>query len=530
MSNEQEAMKSIFAAVDEAEQPADDLHLAREPRNDLGNARRLIARYGNNLMWVDGARWYVWDGRRWQGEAGDAEAMKCAHRTAEAISGEVKALEVEFDRLMKDPPPGFDAAEWQKRVENHFKWQAASGNSAKVDAMLRSAMPYLRRPPRELDDRPFLLNVLNGTLELPTKVAANDNGTRSLIDGDITLRPHLHSDLKTRCAEVVYDAEATCPLWNAFIARIIPDHPTQLFLQTWFGYVLTGDTGEQQMLIAHGKGANGKSTMMDTIQYIMGDYGLTLPIQTFMFDERRRGGDATPDLARLPGGRLVTASEPEVGQRLSESVVKQITGGEKMTARNLHESFFEFMPSFKLVLSVNIKPNIRGQDEGIWRRILLVPFDQYIPPEERDKRLAEKLKAEASGILNWLLDGYRLWRERGLVLPESVKRATEEYRTESDPVGEFMRTATVRETGGSVQATRLYQIYTKWAGANGISPVSGTSFGRRLSDLGYHKEKMGVMYYTGIAITQEEFGGLESSKGGSGADGAPDGGGLPDER
>lgn len=526
---EPDGLLAIAAAVADAEPRADELKLALEPRNDLGNARRLITRHGQDMMWVDGTGWLIWDGRRWSGVGGDAEAMKRAHLVAEAIGGEVLALELEFKRLQKDPPETFIASEWLKRIEDHFKWRGATGNAAKVDAMLRSAAPYLRRQARELDDRPFLLNVTNGTLELPTELIVNQDGSHELVDGNIVLRPHHHDDLVTRICNVAYDPEARCPQWQTFLDQIVPDKETQVFLQTWFGYVLTGDISEQQLVMAHGAGANGKSTMLDVIKYIMGDYAIVLPIETFLSDDRRRGGEATPDLARVPGARLITASEPEGTRALSESMTKQVTGGEEMTARNLHQPFFEFMPCFKLVLSFNKKPRVRGQDEGIWRRILLVPFLEFIPKSKRDKQLPKRLRHEAAGILNWMIDGYLIWRERGLVAPDSVVHATDEYRSESDTVGEFMRIVTRREPGQKVQANRLFDIFTKWAGVNGLQPVSRTAFGRRLSDLHYEKEKYGVFYYTDLALVEEELGQLEGSSAGSRGDQRPDDGGLPDQ-
>jgi len=529
VGQEVNAIGAIFSAITEAEAPADDLKLAKEPRNDLGNARRLITREGDDMIYVDGAGWYIWDDRRWSGQGGEPEAMKRAHRVAEAIGLETKALETAYDRLCKDPPADFIPLEWAKKIESHFKWQSASGNSAKVDAMLKTAMPYLRRLAREMDDRAFYVNVGNGTLELPVDVVAKEDGTRELVNGDIVLRPHRRGDLLTRLCNVTYDPEARCPLWEKFLGDVMPDKETQVFLQAWFGYVLTGDVSEQQLVMAYGAGANGKSTMLDVIKYIMGDYAIVLPIETFLSDDRKRGSEATPDIARVPGSRLVLANEAPSGRSLSESTVKQVTGGEEMTARHLHESFFEFMPCFKLVLSFNQKPRVRGQDEGIWRRILMVPFDQFIPKEKRDKLLTTKLKAEASGILNWMLDGYRIWRERGLVAPESVLHATDEYRSESDSVGEFMRAATRRMKGQRIQANKLFEIYTKWAGVNGLSPISRTGFGRRVSDLHYDKEKIGVMFYVDLEFVEEEVGGLEGSGSGSRGDPRPDDGGLPDE-
>jgi putative DNA primase/helicase len=302
------------------------------------------------------------------------------------------------------------------------------------------------------------------------------------------------------------------------------------FLQALIGYCCTGDTGEQVMALFHGKGANGKSTFLKVIQAALGDYALTLPIQTFLADDRRSAGDATPDLARLPGARLVVASEPEKGSRLSESIVKTMTGGDRVVARRLFEGQFEFDPVFKLILSANEKPRIAGHDEGIWRRVLLVPWTVLIPLAERDRRLVQRLMRELPGILNWIIDGYRIWRREGLVVPESVQAATREYREQSDPIGQFLETCVKHEAEATVGASLLYEVYAHWSRANGVGkPWSQTAFGRYMSDHGYRRiGKWPVLYQDvfwtadGQALLQDvneararrrqnELGGLEGS-------------------
>jgi putative DNA primase/helicase len=237
-----------------------------------------------------------------------------------------------------------------------------------------------------------------------------------------------------------------------------------------------------------------------------------VPIETFLQDDRRRSGEATPDIVRLIGARLALASEPERGAKLSEAVVKRVTGGERMTARKLYEGMFDFDPTFKLVLSANEKPRITGQDEGTWRRVLLMPWRAFFPKEKRDAGLKAKLRAELPGILNWILDGTRLWLERGLFVPEQITEATEQYRLESDPIGEFWREYVREKVGSNVQASRLYAAYTRWAKANGMHAVSSTAFGRRLSDMGVQKDKWGgFMVYFGVELDQEGLAALEAA-------------------
>lgn len=489
----------VAAVIDAADSfvgpPPDDRELADLPRNDLGNARRLIARHGHDLVSVDESGWHAWDGQRWTLSGGEAEAIKRGHDTSEAVHDEARAIK----DAPPDPLPDENEKDHAKRVadriEAHHKWAVTSGNTSRVVSMLLAAAPYLRRTQRDMDADPLLLTITNGTLELRA-------------DSKLRLRSHDRSDMITRLAPVAFDPEADCPQFRKFLDRVLPDRAIQAFIQRWCGYCLTGDIGEQIMVVFHGQGANGKSTLLALLTELLGDYAMSAGIESFMHNDRKRGGDASPDMARLPGARLVIASEPEVGARLSESIVKTLTGGERVAARHLHKPLFEFRPTFKLVFACNVKPSIRGQDEGIWRRVLMVPFTQTIPEQERVPHLHRKLfEAEGPGILNWALDGFRLWSESGLQVPDAIRAATAEYRHESDPIGEFIRTMTRRVEGASVQARRLYEAYTDWCKAAAVEPVSPTLFGRRLGDLGYHKAKYGSMFYQGLELLPGESAG-----------------------
>ncbi len=520
MSGESEIQAAFDAAEPATPQEAEDVVLAREPRNDLGNARRLIARHGRDLAVIGDERitWLVWDEQRWAREGGAPAALKRAQATSESIQAEADALAGAFAELKPDGEknsPAVIAWDLRKkdhdaRVKAHRKFAVGSGNVAKCSAMLAAAVPDLRVGSDQWDARPFLLNTLSGTLDLER---TDDRGHFAV------LRPDRAHRL-TRLAQVRYEPDATCPNFRRFLDRILPDTDVQVFLQVWFGYCLTGDTSEQKLVIQHGQGANGKSTLTELVAAILGDYAVALDVKTFMHDERRRGGDATPDLIRLPGARLVTASEPEQGDRISESLVKTITGSERVTARPLFKDQIEFDPQFKLMLATNAKPRIRGQDEGIWRRVLLVPYEVMIPKAERKppRLMRAELMAEASGVFNWMLDGYRIWLESGLQIPTAIEAATAQYRAESDQIGEFLKAATEAAPGERVSSARLYGLYTDWCKANALDVRSHTAFGIRLGELGYGKQVVGVTFYVGLRITQETFARSDTVAGGEPAD------------
>jgi putative DNA primase/helicase len=462
----------------------DERDLARKLKNDIGNAERLRARYGHSLLSVAEVGWHIWDGCRWDGQDGDTLALRYAHLTAKAIFDEANELEREGS---SEP----------EEIEAHRKWASQSGNSPKLKAMLEHAMPYMRSHPRDLDNDNFLFNCENGTICLRP---VNNEGRVEL-----SIRAHDPADLITKRAPVRYEPDAVASHWLNFLCDILPDKEVRTFVQRFIGYCMTGDISEQVLALFYGTGSNGKSTFLETVAEIMGDYSTTAAIQTFLHDDRKRGGEATPDLARLPGARLVGAAEPDAGARLSESVVKTITGGERIAARHLNKDIFEFLPRFKLIISCNQKPYVGGQDEGIWRRLLMVPFTEYIPLERRDRHLRAKLRAEAPGILNWMLDGYREWRLLGLQVPAAVRQATDEYRMDSDPIGEFVRANTQRKEGSSATAKTLYTTYCGWCRDNATKPQSMNAFGRRLGDLGFRKEKVGVTIYQGIEILKDSL-------------------------
>jgi putative DNA primase/helicase len=331
---------------------------------------------------------------------------------------------------------------------------------------LAKSEPEIPVRPQQLDADPWVLNLANGTLDLRTG----------------QLREHRREDLITKLAPVAYDPAAPCPRWEAFLSRIFAgDAELIRFVQKAVGYSLTGSTQEQCFFILYGAGANGKSTLIQTISALLKDYAKQTPTETLLV--QRRDG-VRNDLARLQGARFVYASEAEGGRKLAEALIKQLTGGDTITARYLYQEHFEFLPAFKIWLAVNHKPGVQGTDHAIWRRMRLLPFTITIPEAEQDKRLTEKLQAELPGILRWAVEGCLLWQQEGLEPPLAVKRATGDYRAEMDVIAAFLQDCCVVGPERRVLAGDLYAEYTSWCRQMGETPVSQKALASALRERG----------------------------------------------
>ena len=322
----------------------------------------------------------------------------------------------------------------------------------------------------ELDTDNYLFNVNGITLNLK-----NGKG--------FTPEP---TNLITKRSKFIYDKDAKCPTWDMFLLQIFnKDTDLIRFVQKAMGYSLSGDVREQCLFILWGTGANGKSTFLNVLQELFGDYACTTGTETFM----KKTSEQSNDLARLKGIRLVTTTEVEQGKALSESLIKQITGGDEITARFLYGEYFSFQPTFKIFMATNHKPKIRGADNGIWRRIKMIPFTVTIPEKQRDKTLTEKLIAENSGILNWLIQGYALWRKEGLNEPEAIRDANEEYRMDMDAVGTFVNDCFDLDASmrWRLPNQMLYQTYIKWCNANNERVMSQKWLTMRMSEKGFKR-------------------------------------------
>jgi len=338
----------------------------------------------------------------------------------------------------------------------------------------------------QLDPDPWLLNVCSGTLNVLT--------------GEFS--GHRQEDMITKIANVDYELNADCPLWKQFIHEIM-DYKSDViqFVQTASGWAITGDTSEQCMFILFGTGANGKSTFLNTIMNLLGEYAIATPTETFM---RKQGEQITNDIARLRGTRFVTTTEAEHGKRLSEPLIKQITGNDRMTARFLYGEFFNFVPTFKIFMATNHKPVIKCTDHGIWRRIKLIPFITRIEEDKQDKHLEQKLMLEGPGILNWLVEGARRWCKEGLRTPNIIINATDEYRAEMDIIGNFLRERCLHVSGTSISSRELFKCYQDWCDENNVRASSERFFGLRLKELGLEqKRSTDGRYWQGIQLQEK---------------------------
>jgi putative DNA primase/helicase len=287
-------------------------------------------------------------------------------------------------------------------------------------------------------------------------------------------------------------------VWLGFLDRITgADFDVIGFLQRAVGYTLTGATGEQCVFIIHGPGANGKSVFLRTLRELAGEYGVDASIDTFL---DRRNRESSNDLARLAGARFVCATELDEGKRLAEGLVKTLTGGEAIPARFMYQEYFEFTPIFKVWLAVNHKPSITGDDNGIWRRIRLVPFRVTIPQEEQDRELLNKIRTELPGILNWAIAGALAWREIGLSPPAAVAAATDAYRSESDAIGEWLLERCIKAAGSSIQAKLLYDDYAQFIDARGGKAFSMRRWAQRMADRGFEKDEGRLVHYRGVRL------------------------------
>ncbi|KRM54126.1 phage plasmid primase, P4 family domain protein [Lentilactobacillus kefiri DSM 20587 = JCM 5818] len=337
----------------------------------------------------------------------------------------------------------------------------------------------------QFDQDKTLLNTVNGYIDLTSGI----------------LKDHDIKKMFSHQTSVEYTDKIDCPEWDEFLNQIFAgDQELIHYIQKAVGYSVTGSIKEQVMFILYGNGRNGKSIFIDTISDILGTYAKSMQADSIMVRQNKSG--ANSDIARLESARLVTSSEPNEGVRLDEGLVKQLTGGDKVTARYLYGKEFEFKPQFKLWLATNHKPIIRGTDDGIWRRLMLIPFKVKIPDGQVDKNLKDKLKRESVGILNWIVEGCLLWQREGLNPPISVTRASRQYREEMDVISLFVDDCC--EVGDSYRAPagELFKKYQSWAKDNSEYSMSKQKFSREMKQK-FETKKSGSIFYIGLKIKDD---------------------------
>lgn len=437
-----------------------DYHLT-----DAGNSERLVRLFGDDIRYCAPLRqWVVWDGRRW--EPDDTHRMlDLATQTAKSIFHEAAAA---------------------PESEAFAKWALRSESLTARRAMIDGAVFLVPIRPEEMDAHPNLFNCENGTLDLET----------------MQFREHRKEDLLTKISGVRYDPGAKCPLWNEHLHTVFAgDEDVINAFQAVAGYALLQFNPEQVAFILWGHGKNGKSETVKAIARVMGDYATNIEAATLMESRHADGGRARPDILRLRGSRFVTVTEPGADDVLSESLIKSVTGDHAVTARPLYGQPIEFKPGAKIFISTNYKPKIKGQDEGIWRRIWLFPFDVTIPKEKRQRDYGDLLfEQEGAGIFAWMLAGLQRYLAAGRMdQPAAVQKATQDYRIEMNPAGRFIAEACVIDPRARVGKGDLYTGYQEWCEAIGWKVLGKRKFGEFVATLfDEERDGPGNRFWSGI--------------------------------
>ncbi|WP_438287737.1 phage/plasmid primase, P4 family [Staphylococcus hominis] len=445
--------------------------------DDTGNADRFIDRYGHlyKHSYITN-KFYIYDGQKWKVDDRGA-IRKLIDEMIESIKNE-KVLHSE------------DVTEEEAREAFQKYYKKTRGTQSKKNIM-NELMHRKTVTPDEFDKDDMLLNVANGYIDLTS---------RELYKHDI-------NRMFSQIANTDYSEKMQPAVWLDFLNDIFAgDKAVIRYIQKALGYSLTGSTREQVMFILFGKGRNGKSIFVETIAEILGDYSNNMQAKSLMV---KKNDNVNTDIARLSKARFVTSSEPNEGFRFDEGLIKQITGGDKVTARFLYAEEFEYTPKFKIWVSTNHKPIIRGTDDGIWRRLVLIPFDVQIPEEKVDKDLKYKLLREAPAILNWMAEGAYMWMREGLELPEKLKASSKAYRTEMDVIEQFIEDECKRVDDGRVKANELYSVYKNWANENNAYKMSNKDFGQKMKEKFKSKRMNTGMYYLGLE-KNSKYPGLET--------------------
>jgi len=423
---------------------------------DAGNAEAFALLHGHRFRYDrTRGKWRLWNGRYWaadkKGEA-DRAALHTTRQRLVAAAGIV------------DRDERIAAIKWALGSESIYRRRVTLESAQSMEGLATVTADY--------DGDQLFLTVGNGTLDLRTG----------------RLRPFSPDDLITRATAINYSPAAVCPRWLQFLDEVFGgDDPLINFISRAVGYSLTGDTREQCLFILYGDGANGKSTFLETFLQLAGTHAAITPFSSFLV--QRSPGNPRNDVAKLHGARLVKAAESQREGALDEAIIKEITGGDTISARFLFQEFFDFKPTFKLWLATNHRPSIRGTDDAIWRRIRLIPFTRQFSGRNRDLKLLETLRGELSGILAWAVRGCLEWQRVGLGSSPIVETATLEYRLESDHLGRFMKERCLAGSKEQASGNELYQAYVDFCSANGEKPESNNAFAKALAERGIKKKR-----------------------------------------
>jgi putative DNA primase/helicase len=504
----------------------------RYPMTDFGIAERFRDRFGDSYRFTTGKGWLGWDGRRWKVLDQDektppAEVVSAVFETVRAVQDEARYMGDTGVKVTEDDLP--DGELYLDKLNPHgldkiipkgktyellstvlARFGRQSETAGKPVAIANLARRWLTAPIEQFDHDPFAFNVMNGTLRFRREEAPD--GT---IFARVELEPHDRSAMLTKLSPVEFDPAKVCPRYDKMFAWAQPDRALRRYLHMLGGYTLTGDAGEQKLWFWYGRGRNGKGTTLDVWQHVIGDYADNIPIGSFLDQGiKKRGDQASPDLAKLAGVRLLRSSEPGRNEKLDSGLIKLVTGGDLIPVRMLHRGFFNLKPLFKLIIMGNSRFDIPDTDDGIWSRMKLVPWLRNIEkPEpgvadwpEKDPALPAKIIAEeASGVLNRLVEGLLDYLTNGLVEPSSVTEATAQYRDASDPIERFMRMCTELDADSSVQSSKLHEVFVAWARAAGEREWSNKGFSNALAEKGFEKHRSNGMQWLGFRLIKDAY-------------------------
>lgn len=421
---------------------------SRRTMTDDGNAYRFVEKYGKTLKYVhEWGKWLLWDGSRW---------LEDKRENVIAFAREIPVdIDVEAAKILDD--------DLRKIVD---KWANASRNVNRIKAIptLARTDPTITVASDLLDADPYQFNVQNGTINLRTG----------------GLSPHDKSDLITKLSPITFNPRAQCPYWLDYLKLVFEQTPEVIpFAQRAVGYSLTAATKEQAFFILHGPQGTGKTTFIETLRVIFGDYAANADPSTFM--QKQKTSRANPDIARLQGARFVSSSETEENERLAAGVVKRLSGSTKITAAHLYAPDFEYTPVMKLWIDTNHKPKISAHDDAVWARLILIPFQNQIRGTPKEiKGLHDILMTELPGILRWAVEGCTAWFADGLMRPQAVTDAATDYRDESDVVQAFIDDVCIVEPGAQSGSLALYRAYAEWCESANERPLTMRLFKSRL--------------------------------------------------
>lgn len=444
--------------------------------DDTGNTERFLDIFGSltKYSYINKC-FYFYNGTNWE-----QDNIGAVRRWVD------QSIEV-FKNEPVQYPKGATDDEKQEMIEAKAKHLKKSRNNAGKEAMTREIKHNVSVLQEDFDKDDMLLNAQNGYIDLSTGI---------LFDHDI-------EKMFTRISNAEYTDKEECPRWELFLDQIFDGNKELIrYVQKAVGYSMTGSTKEQVMFILFGNGRNGKSVFIDIVSEILGTYAKGMQADSLMVKQGGSSGH-NEDLARLDGARLVASSEPNEGVRLDEGLIKQLTGGDVVSASFKGGHVFDYKPKYKIWLATNHKPIIRGNDDGIWRRLPLIPFTVQIPIEKVDMNLKDKLMRELPGIFNWAVEGCLMWQTEGLTPPQDIQKATMEYRQEMDVIGSFIEECCEVGAGKTIKSKTLYAAYKEWAKETNEHPFTQTNFGKKISDrFEKRKTKFGIIYQ-GITLKKE---------------------------